>query len=308
MKLFSSIPLNYTFNNSVITIGSFDGVHVGHQQLLKKINSIATTQKGESVLITFNPHPRTIIQSKNKIHLLQSLDEKIKTLEQTGLQNLVIVPFTREFSQQNPEDYIVNFLVQNFNPKVIVIGYNHRFGKNREGDIALLNKLSKKHNYSVEQITKQQVEDISVSSTKIRNALQKGEIETANTLLGRAYSIFGHVVKGRQLGRKIGFPTANIIIQDEYKLIPQKGVYAVKINFKNKLYNGMLNIGTRPTIGGTKESIEANIFDFTKDIYGEVLEVQFIKYIREERKFNTIDELTKQLIKDKARVLNFLLN
>lgn len=296
------------FKNAVLTIGSFDGVHIGHQRIVNHISSIAKRINGESVLITFHPHPRTIVNANYKIHLLSPLAEKIEILQKTNLDHLVVVPFNRDFSDLSPKAYINDFLYEKFNPSVVVIGYNHRFGKNRTGDISMLLKEAEQLDFKVEQISKQEIEDISVSSSKIRMALEEGAIETANTLLGRNYSLKGIVSKGEQLGTKIGFPTANVHIQNNEKLIPQIGVYAVKVKLENQMFNGMLNIGVRPTIAGKDIRIEVNIFDFEQDIYGQTIEVELMKYLRSEQKFSDLPSLIEQLKKDKVRTLEVLKN
>lgn len=295
------------FKNAVITIGSFDGVHIGHQRIISHISSIAKRIGGESVLITFDPHPRTIVNSNFKVKLLSPLNEKSTLLASTtNLNHLVVVPFNRDFSEQSPEEYINDFLYEKFKPAVVVIGYNHHFGKNRAGDISFLLKEAEKLNFKVEQITKQEIEDISVSSSKIRMALEEGAITTANILLGRNYTLSGIVRKGKQMGRTIGFPTANIAVQSEEKLIPALGVYAVKIQYKERVYKGMLNIGNRPTVDGKNISIEVNIFDFYDDLYGQNISIQFIKHLRSEQKFESLDALKIQLQKDKNESLKVL--
>ncbi len=296
------------FKNAVITIGSFDGVHIGHQRIIKHISNIAKKIDGESVLITFHPHPRTIVNANFTVKLLSPLSEKVSLLENTSLDHLVVVPFNRDFSDLSPKEYIHNFLHEKFKPSVIVIGYNHHFGKNRAGDISYLLNESEKLNFKVEQISKQEIEDISVSSSKIRMALEEGAIQTANTLLGRPYSIAGLVSKGEQLGRKIGFPTANLAIQNNSKLIPAQGVYAVKVNVENTIFNGMLNIGTRPTIEGKRQSIEVHIFDFYDDIYGKEITLELYYYLRSEKKFENLEALKAQLILDRNESLSKLEN
>ncbi len=306
MRIFRQLDNLVNFKNTAITIGTYDGVHVGHQQILKRINTLAKQRDGESLLITFHPHPRMIVNANHRIKLLSPLEEKFDLLQQYGVDNLVVVPFTRAFSQQTPEAYIHDFLVKNFNPSVIVIGYNHKFGQNRAGDIHLLRTMSKTLDFEVEEISKQAVDDMGVSSTKIRNALQKGDVITANNLLGHNYFIRGIVVKGRQIGHKIGFPTANISVEDDSKLIPDNGVYAVKVKVRATVYKGMLNIGVRPTVGGTTKAIEANIFDFEGNIYGESIQVNFAKLIRREQKFANLEALISQLHKDKVVCLEVL--
>ncbi len=305
MRIFRNLDNLASFKNAVITIGTYDGVHMGHQSILKRINDLAQDIEGESILVTFHPHPRMIVNDK-QVSLLSTLEEKFDLLAKYGVDNVVVVPFTRDFSQQSPQAYIEDFLVKNFQPKKIVIGYNHRFGKNRAGDIHLLRKMGKKLDFEVEEISKQLVEDNSVSSTKIRQALELGEVETAVNLLGHPYLLQGIVVKGNQLGRKIGFPTANLSVDSEYKLIPENGVYAVKVKVREVWHNGMLNIGLRPTVAGDSKTIETNIFDFEEDIYGETIVLDFQHRIRPEQKFVNLDALIRQLKKDKEQVVKLL--
>ena len=267
MRIFKDIQNLPAFTNSVLTIGSFDGVHYGHQQILKHINRLAKEVKGESILITFHPHPRLVLGSSknNQLFLLNTIEEKLNLLRNNQIDNVIMVPFTRDFSQQSPEAYVKDFLVDHFQPKIIVIGYDHKFGKNRKGDLSMLQIMAKSCHFEVEEISQQQIKELSVSSTKIRNALLNGKVNLANHLLGYTYKIKGYVVKGNQLGRKIGFPTANIKVEDDYKLIPANGVYAVNLSINKTYYIGMLNIGLRPTIDGEYKTIEVHIFDFDKN-------------------------------------------
>jgi len=302
MRVFKNLSKLPKFKNAIITIGTFDGVHKGHQKLLARLKELAKKHQGESVLITFHPHPRFVINPNDKsLKLLNTLDEKISLLEQYELDNLIVAPFSAEFSQMPALDYIKNFLVKNFTPNTIVIGYDHQFGKNRTGDIDLLKQYQKTYHYTVEQISKETLQDIGISSTKIRNALSKGLIEVANSLLGHPYTLSGFIIKGEQLGRTIGFPTANLQLEVDYKLIPKSGAYAVFVKIENKSYKGMLNIGYRPTVEGQFKTIEVNIFNFNQDIYGEKIELQLIQFIREESKFENIDLLKKQLKSDYTR-------
>jgi len=307
MKVYHSSNNLPEFKNPVVTIGTFDGVHAGHRKLIQKIKSIADKISGESVLITFEPHPRLIIHPEEKsLRILTTLDEKINLLESEGVDQLVIIPFTSEFSLQSAKDYIKNFLVNKFHPKVIITGYNHSFGHHRDGNIEMLRKHETEFNYKVEELNKQLIDDIAVSSTRIRIALSEGDIELASHLLGHTYAISGMVVKGQQLGNKLGFPTANISINDSLKLIPADGVYAVRIKYKNNFLKGMMNIGFRPTVDGLHHKLEVHLFDFNKDLYNEILEIQFVKRLREERKFLTVDDLKEQLHKDKEQSILIL--
>lgn len=307
MRVFRKLEDLPKFRNAIISIGTFDGVHLGHQKILNRLNSLAEANQGESILITFHPHPRFVIPNASKdLKLLNTLEEKIALLEFYKLDNLVVAPFSHKFSQMSALSYIEDFLVKNFQPNTIVIGYDHHFGINRSGNITLLREYQNVFNFKIEEISKEVLEDIDISSTKIRNALLAGEIEIANQLLGHTYDLNGVVIKGEQLGRQLGFPTANLQLSVDYKLIPQLGVYAVKTIVRDKVYKGMLNIGYRPTIEGTNKTIELNIFDFEEDIYGEQIQIQLLHYIRAERKFESIEFLKEQLVKDKLSALNFL--
>lgn len=299
----SSLPL---FKNSVITIGTFDGVHKGHQKLIERIRAISKQVNGENIIITFHPHPRIVINPEDKtLRLLNTIEEKIALLEKYGIDNLVIVPFSRDFSEQDAEDYVQNFLVKNFQPRHIVIGYDHKFGKNRTGDFNLLEKMKEQFGYELEEITKETLSDIDISSTKIRAALNTGDVSLANELSGHIYQFSGTVVKGLQNGRKLGFPTANIQSNDEYKLIPQRGIYAVRVLYAGTTYNGMLSIGYNPTFEGKEQTVEVNILDFDKEIYGEQLTLEFVQYLREEKKFTSIEALIEAIRQDErnTRVL-----
>ncbi len=307
MNIFRQLNTLPIFKNAVITIGTYDGVHIGHQKIIQRINKLAQSIDGESIIVTFHPHPRMIVNDNYRIQLLSPLEEKFELLEEYGVDNVVVVPFTRSFSQQTPEQYVSDFLVNHFKPKKIVIGYNHRFGKNRAGDLNLLKEMGKTLDFEVEEIPKQEVDDLGVSSTKIRNALKEGRVATAKTLLGHSYFVRGIVVKGNQLGQKIGFPTANISVEDPNKLIPDNGVYAVGVKLRGKTYQGMLNIGLRPTVQQSKgKTIEVNIFNFNHNIYGEQIQIDFIQRIRSEQKFANLNALIEQLQKDKQTVLGIL--
>ena len=299
-----------SFERSVVTIGSFDGVHQGHRKLLKKISDIASDQDLVSIVITFDPHPRQVIYPKDKeLKLLNNLDEKLDSIRKTAIDYVVIVPFTIEFSQISPSEYIENFLVKLFNPAHIVIGYDHKFGLNRQGDIHLLKSVAPKFDFQITEITAHALNDIAVSSTKIRTALQAGDIILANRYLEDQYPISGIVTQGQQLGRQIGYPTANIKVASSYKLIPSYGVYAVtvKIGDEANLHHGMLYIGTKPTIEGSKEEvIEVNIFDFDQDIYGKKISVFLHDYVREDVKFEGIEALTTKLGEDEAQIRDML--
>ncbi len=302
MRVLSDLTNLPEFKNSVLTIGTFDGVHLGHQKLIERISELAQLSKGESIIITFHPHPRIVINPEDKsLRLLNTIEEKIKLLEKYGVDNLVIVPFSRDFSEQSAKDYVANFLVNYFHPKHIVIGYDHKFGRNREGDYKLLEKMKTPFGYLMEEIPKKTLDDLDVSSTKIRNALQQGEVKLANELLGHNYTITGTVVRGLQNGRKLGFPTANLRVNDEYKLIPRTGIYAVKVYLEKTVHHGMLSIGYNPTFEGKEQTIEVNIFDFDKDIYGVPLTLEFIDFLRKEQKFRTVEKLITAMKHDEIR-------
>jgi riboflavin kinase/FMN adenylyltransferase len=303
MRVFKSLDNLPQFKYAIVTIGTFDGVHLGHQKLLERIKLLAKKNGGESILITFHPHPRFVVNPDDRsLKLINTLEEKLQLLEHYCIDNVVVAPFTLAFSKIPAIEYVKDFLVENFNPHTIVIGYDHHFGRNRSGNIHLLKEYQSVFGFEVEEISKEMLEDIDISSTKIRNALNNGEVSTAAELMGHHYSLSGFVIKGEQNGRKMGFPTANIQLPVHYKLIPKNGVYAVKVLLKNKSYKGMLNIGYRPTFEGANKSIEVHILNFDQNIYGEEIEVQFIEFIRNEQKFEGIDTLKKQLEIDAEKV------
>lgn len=297
-----------SFTRAVITIGSFDGVHVGHQKLISRIKQLAAEIKGESVLITFYPHPRQVIYpADNSLQLLTSLEEKLALLKKFGVDHVVVVPFSVEFSQQNPKEYIEKFLYEKFKPSFIVVGYDHKFGLNRQGNMKLLQSYEEQFNFKTVKIDEQELEDITISSTKIRNALNNNEIAKANKYLNYHYMISGKVVYGEQIGQKIGFKTANIQADDRNKLVPLEGIYAVHVYHGKDKYDGMLYIGNKPTIheNGAR-SIEVNIFDFNQNIYGEYLRLELVSFIRNDHKFEGLDLLKKQLAKDEISARSVL--
>jgi riboflavin kinase/FMN adenylyltransferase len=294
------IPL---FRNAVLTIGTFDGVHTGHQQVIAQMKKRGAEVDGETVIITFDPHPRTVVNADAGIQLINTLDEKIELLSGLGIDHLVVIPFTEEFAKLSAEDYIAQFLIRYFKPHTLIIGYDHRFGKGRTGNYELLKQQSVMHNYYLQEIPAHILNSISVSSTRIREAISVGDMETAHHLLGYDFFFCGKVVEGNKLGRKIGYPTANLVIVDKFKLIPGEGVYAVDLivmDEPGKLYRGMMNIGFRPTVGGSKRMIEVNIFDFERMIYGETVKVFVKRFLRPEIKFSGIDALKEQLALDKV--------
>lgn len=300
MQVISGLENIYKIKDSILTQGTFDGVHTGHLKILNSIVSLAKVSNCKSVLLTFDPHPRQILSSENNnIKLLSSLDEKLELLENTGLDYVIVINFDKNFAEMSAEDFVKKILVEKIGVKTMVVGYDHRFGRNREGTFADLEKLSNKYNFNVKEIEAFDIENAVVSSTKIRKSLLQGDVFTANKYIGRYYQLGGTVIEGKRLGTEIGYPTANIKVDNNEKLIPANGVYAVKVKYKNKLYGGMLNIGNRPTIQNAKWSVEVNIFEFNKNIYNENLTICFISRMREEKKFDSIEELKNQLTKDK---------
>jgi riboflavin kinase/FMN adenylyltransferase len=303
---FNHLP---TFKNAVITIGTFDGVHLGHQQIITQLKNEAASINGETVIITFHPHPRRIVSGgTSEVKILNTLNEKIHLLDKHGVQHLVVVPFTNSFSEQTAEEYIKDFIVNKFQPSIIIIGYDHRYGKERKGDYNLLESMGKQFNYEVKEISEHILNDITISSTKIRGALLHNDINTANTFLGYKYFFTGTVIEGDKIGRTIGYPTANLKISDDEKLVPGDGVYAVEaIRKKNdETLKGMMYIGTRPVVNGKYRVIEVNFFDFEEDIYGEHLQVEIHHFIREDLPFNGLEALKIQLEKDKEQTLSKL--
>lgn len=307
MKIYHGIDDFVRLPYAVVTSGTFDGVHVGHQKILARVKEIAARNKGETVVITFWPHPRMVLHPEDKsLKLLNTFEEKAALLKAQGIQHLVRIPFTKEFSQLTSEEFIHKILVDTIGTKKLVIGYDHHFGKNREGSFEQLKIAAPQYGFDVEEITRQEVDHISVSSTKIRHALESGDIETASHLLGQPYSITGRVMPGDKIGRLIGFPTANLEIDSQYKLIPSDGIYAVRVSLEHDWFEGMLYIGQRPTVNGSKRNIEVNIFNFDRDIYGENLTLHFHSMIRSDMKFNDLEELKNQLRLDKKQALQVL--
>lgn len=292
---------------AVVTSGTFDGVHFGHQKILDKINQLAQRDGGKSIVLTFWPHPRFVLgQGSSELKLLSTFEEKVQLLSSSGIDYLVKIPFTREFASLSSDDFIRQVLVAHLKTQKLVIGYDHRFGKNREGGFDYLMEHSKDYGFEVEEISRQDIEHVGVSSTRIREALALGDIHEANELLGRAYSITGFVKDGDRIGRSIGFPTANLEIPESYKLIPADGAYAVRVYVDGGFYQGMLNIGQRPTVSGQERRIEVNIFDFNEDIYNHRVKVEFVRLLRKEQKFANIDELKNQLNKDRLQAIDIL--
>lgn len=296
-----------TLEKAVVTSGTFDGVHDGHKVIFDRLKAIAQKINGESVVLTFWPHPRLILSNHNSdIRLLSTLDEKIELLKKEAIDHIVILPFTKTFSQKTSTDFIQEILINKIGTKKLVIGYDHKFGRNQEGSFEYLSKNNDLFPFEVEEIPRQDLENIGISSSIIRKSLTEGNIHQATKFLGRPYKLCGKVVIGEQVGRKIGFPTANIKVDDDIKLIPADGVYAVKASVSNISYDGMLNIGIRPTLDGKTKSIEVNIFNFKEDIYGSNLCIDFFELIRKEKKFARLTELQEQLVIDKIEVEKIL--
>ncbi|MBV6643943.1 MAG: bifunctional riboflavin kinase/FAD synthetase [Cyclobacteriaceae bacterium] len=292
---------------AVVTSGTFDGVHFGHQKILKKVAKTALELKGQSVVITYWPHPRFVLgKDADTLRLLTTFDEKAALIARTGIDFLVKVPFTREFSELSADEYVKSVLLDKLKTKKFIIGYDHKFGINQSGDFTYLHENQKRFGFEIEEIPRQDIDHVGVSSSKIRAALAEGDVLMANEYLGRNYSLMGIVTRGNQLGREIGFPTANIYLPEEYKLVPTDGSYAVKVGLRGSSHLGMLNIGWRPTVGGRHKTIEVNIFDFDRDIYGQEIHISFVSQLRKEKKFEDIDELKNQLIKDKEEAINIL--
>jgi len=292
---------------AVVTSGTFDGVHLGHQKILNRVKEIAQRNGGETVVITFWPHPRLVLHPEDQtLKLLNTFEEKAELLKAEGIQHLVRIPFTREFSQMTSAEFVKRILIDTIGTRKLVIGYDHHFGKNREGSFELLKSQGPQYGFDVEEIPAQDIDHITVSSSAIRKALETGDLETATHLLGRSYSVAGMVVKGDKLGRVMGYPTANLSIESHFKLIPTDGIYAVRVQHVDQWYSGMLYIGLRPTVNGIKRTIEVNIFDFDSDIYGETLTVTFEKLLRTDSKFKDLEALKNQLHRDKQLALEAL--
>lgn len=307
MKIYEGLSDIPHIPNPVVTSGTFDGVHLGHQKILKRIREIARNIQGETVLITFWPHPRLVLYpDEHNLRLLSTFEEKTKLLRYFGIDHLITIPFTKEFSQLSSREFIEKVLVEKIHTKKLVIGYDHRFGKNREGSFEYLKEHHQEFGFELEEISRQDVDEIGVSSTKIRTALETGNVKRATSSLGRPYELNGIVIKGQQIGRSIGFPTANIHIPNDYKLIPKDGVYAVEALVNGSLFKAMLNIGNRPTVGGTKKTVEAHLFDFIGDLYDKQITIYLKEFLREERKFDNLEELKNQLAMDQKLAKSLL--
>ncbi len=308
MKVYTTLAQIPKISSPVVTIGTFDGVHEGHKQIINRLKKAKTEIGGESFIFTFHPHPRQILfPNQTDLKLLTLTEEKLQLLEKAGVDHVLVYPFTKEFSLMSAQDYIKQILVDGIGTKKLIIGYDHKFGNNREGNFETLKKFSSQYNFSVEEIPAHEIEHSNVSSTKIRKALESGDVQTANSFLGYHYFLSGKVVKGKQLGRQLGYPTANISVNDGTKLVPGIGVYAVTTIVGETRYKGMLSVGLNPTTDtDNKLKIEVNIFNFDKDIYGQEITVEFCKRLRNEEKFASLEELKKQLAIDKENALSVL--
>ena len=306
MKIFHSINDFESTKKTILTLGTFDGVHIGHKKILERVTQNTENGKYESLVLTFFPHPRMVLHGQSEVKLLNTIDEKIDLLEKSGIQNLVIHPFDETFSKLSAEEFVKTVLVDRFHIKKIIIGHDHRFGRNRTADINDLITFGKQFDFEVEQISAQEIDAVSISSTKIRNALMEGNMALANDYLSYDYFLTGTIAKGKQLGRTIGFPTANLKIEENYKLIPLNGVYVVKSIIDQKTVYGMMNIGYNPTVAGENLSIEVHYFDFDQDIYNQKIAVSILEHLRPEQKFGSVDLLKKQLEKDNQTALNFI--
>ena len=293
-------------SNSVVTIGTFDGVHIGHKKIIKRLIKIAKQENLQAVVLTFFPHPRMVVQNDTTIKMLNTIDEKTKLLEAEGIDHLVVKKFTKEFSRLSAQEYVRDLLVETLHVKHIIIGYDHHFGRNRTANINDLKAFGEIYNFKVTEISAQEIDEVTVSSTKIRKALLEGDLKTANTFLGYNFMLSGTVVKGKGIGKQLDYPTANISIEESYKLIPKNGVYVVKAKIDDAVVFGMMNIGTNPTVEGKVQSIEVHFFNFSNDIYGLQLEVEILERLRDEHKFDSLDELKAQLSKDQKNSKQYL--
>jgi riboflavin kinase/FMN adenylyltransferase len=307
MAIYRDITNLPAFRNAVITTGTFDGVHKGHKAILREVVAHTKNVNGESVLLTFEPHPRKLLFPDQPLGIITPLEQKLKLITEEGIMHVVVVPFTMEFANRPAEEYVREFIVGTFHPHSIIIGYDHRFGNDRKGDLKLLEDFAPVHGYQLIEIPPQLIDEAAVSSTKIRRAITEGRVHDARQMLGRNYSLTGTVVQGNQLGRTLGYPTANLRPTDTDQIVPAIGIYAIQAIHKGIQYDGMLSIGYNPTVTDKKElRIEANLFDFDKDIYGDTLELLFIKKLRDEQKFDSLDALKEQLHKDKEDVLGLI--
>lgn len=303
MKIYNDLSEYISINKTFVTIGTFDGVHIGHQKVIKNLVRKAKKKNANSVLLTFFPHPRMVLQKGFDIKLINTIDERIKLLEKIGLDILIIHEFSKKFAKKSALDFVRNMLVNKLNISKLIIGYDHQFGKNREGDFEQLQEFGHTYDFKVKEIPQQDINNIAVSSTKIRKAIENGEINKANSYLGYNFMLTGEVVKGKNLGEKIGFPTANLFIKESYKLIPKSGSYVVKSVIANETVFGMMNIGYRPTVKGKYQTIEIHFFDFKEDLYGENIQVDVLAFLRNEQEFESVEALKNQLARDKIKSL-----
>ena len=312
MRIINNSIQARNIKNAVVTIGTFDGVHLGHQAIFKEMRRLAQEIGGETVVVTFHPHPRQVLSiGTERLRFICSQEEKLKKIEEFGIDNVLIIPFTKEFASTPSEDFIKDYIIDSIHPSIIVVGYDHHFGKNRMGDYEMLTQLGKQYNFSTVQVEAQDVNEVAVSSTKIRNFLWAGNVKAANELLGYPYSVTGTVVEGNKIGRTIGFPTANLDIPNEYMMINNPGVYACQTMIDGKPYNAMANTGLRPTVEDRTDGdfiIEVNIFDFNGNLYGKTLKVWFLDRIRDEEKFKGLEALKAQLEQDRKKVKEYFLN
>lgn len=298
MKKYSAASTYKNERHSVVTIGTFDGVHIGHNTILKRLVETAQKEFLDATVLTFFPHPRMVLQQNVDIKLLNTIDERTALLEKTGLDNLIIHPFTHAFSRLTALEYVRDILVNNLKAKKIIIGYDHRFGRNRNADIDDLKEFGKTYNFEVIEISAKEIDDVAVSSTKIRRALNEGDVETANNYLGYRFMISGEVVQGKAIGRTIKYPTANLKLEESYKLVPKNGVYIVQSFLEGEKIFGITSIGTNPTVGGTAKTIETHFLDFNSDLYGQEITIEFLKYIRGEATFDSLESLRQEILKD----------
>ena len=308
MKVYNSIAAYKKTKSSIVTIGTFDGVHVGHQQILKQLYKTAHANELESILVSFFPHPRMVLQKESSLKLLNTIEERTRMIEKTGISNLIVQPFTKEFSRLSALDFVRDILVNQLHIKKIIVGYDHQFGRNRNATIDDLIEFGKTYDFEVIEISAQQLENVSISSTKIRNALNEGAVQTANTYLGYPFMISGLIVKGKGIGKTLEFPTANLHLKEDYKLIPKNGVYLVQSIISGKEVFGLTNIGTNPTVGGTYKTIETYFLDYSRDLYQKEIQLNFIKRIRGEKTFESKDALKNAITKDEQFARNYLNN
>lgn len=305
MKTFHSIESFTSKTPTVLTIGTFDGIHIGHKKILERVINTAKIQNLESLVLTFFPHPRMVLQKDADIKLIHTIDERANILADSGLNNLIIQPFSKEFSRLSATEFVRDILVHKLNVKHIIVGYDHRFGRNRTANIDSLKEFGEIYDFTVEEISAQDIDAVAVSSTKIRKALVNGNLQTANSYLGAEFQLKGTVAKGKGIGKTINFPTANISIPEDYKMIPKNGVYIAKAEIENISYTGMMNIGNNPTVNGKTRSIEIHLFNFNEDIYHKEITISIQKRIRDEQKFESIEALQSQLKKDKEEALTY---